>query len=201
MQVWLAARKAWVNACHGAQDYLQIGEERDDGTRFRCSEGEPCALGKLGYTGRFNISLHQTFTTSYTAVRAHAPIKESVRPPYRDTDERLIRIRSVPYSGARATSSSLDSGPACVHPACLLRIKQRSARLYDRKGMTFRAGFPMRVRRCREADADRQSACAPGGSKHQADASSSCTVGDWRLGDITQERNAHSLMFMDGDTV
>lgn len=60
VQVWLAARKARVDACHGAQHYLQIGEQRDDGTRFRCSEGEPCAQEKLGYTGRFNISLHQT---------------------------------------------------------------------------------------------------------------------------------------------
>lgn len=95
VQVWLAARKAWVDACHGAQHYLQIGEERDDGTHFRCSESEPCAHGKLGYTGRFNISLHQTLT-SYTAVRAQAPITECVRPPYRDADEQLIRIRSVP---------------------------------------------------------------------------------------------------------
>lgn len=118
VQVWLAARKAWVDACHGAQHYLQIGEERDDGTRFRCSEGEPCAHGKLGYTGRFNISLHQTLT-SYTAVRAHAPIKEHVRPPYRDADEQLIRIRSVPYSDVLVPPVHLWTRdlPACIRSA------------------------------------------------------------------------------------
>lgn len=118
VQVWLAARKAWVDACHGAQHYVQIGEERDDGTRFRCSEGEPCAHGKLGYTGRFNISLHQTLT-SYTAVRAHAPIKEGVRPPYRDADERLIRIRSVPYSDVLVPPVHLWTRdlPACIRSA------------------------------------------------------------------------------------
>lgn len=118
VQVWLAARKAWVDACHGAQHYLQIGVERDDGTRFRCSEGEPCAHGKLGYTGRFNISLHQT-STSYTAVRAQAPITERVRPPYRDADEQLIRIRTVPYSDVLVPPVHLWTRdlPACIRSA------------------------------------------------------------------------------------
>lgn len=118
VQVWLAARKARVDACHGAQHYLQIGEQRDDGTRFRCSEGEPCAQEKLGYTGRFNISLHQTLA-SYTAVRAHAPITERVRPPYRDADEQLIRIRPVPCSDVLVPPVHLWTRdlPACIRSA------------------------------------------------------------------------------------
>lgn len=74
--------------------------------------------GKLGYTGRFNISLHQTLT-SYTAVRAHAPIKERVRPPYRDADEQLIRIRPVPYSDVLVPPVHLWTRdlPACIRSA------------------------------------------------------------------------------------
>lgn len=41
------------------------------------------------------------------------------------------------------------------------RIQQRSARGYDGKGTRPLSGFPMRVRRSREPDTDRQSACVP----------------------------------------
>lgn len=57
--------------------------------------------------------------TSYTAVRAHAPITERVRPPYRDADEQLIRIRPVPCSDVLVPPVHLWTRdlPACIRSA------------------------------------------------------------------------------------
>lgn len=48
-----------------------------------------------------------------------------------------------------------------MHPVCLGRIQQKTQRYYDGKGNSPLESFPMRVRRSREPDTDRQPAWLP----------------------------------------